>query len=119
MGLSDRLTFRVVNDLVHDLTAGMVPGAVAALWMVRNGAAGSLTPEALSGLVRGWSWIVGAVFVAMVVFIVTGAIRLSYRARNISPEALAAQGRSALIKHAFFVAASVYAVVMAFMVLQP
>jgi hypothetical protein len=70
-------------------------------------------------LVRGWSWIVGVIFIAIVVFVVTGSIRISYRLRNVKGDAVAAQGRSALIKHAAFVALFVYATVVAFMVIQP
>jgi hypothetical protein len=119
MGLADRLSFRVINDLVHDVTAGTVPGAALALWLVRTGAKASLSPEALAILVRSWSWIVGVIFLAIVFFVVTGSIRLSYRTRNISAGALKAQGRSALIKHAVFISVFVYATVVAFMVIQP
>ncbi len=119
MGLTDRLPFRVVNDLVHDLTAGVFPGAVFGLWMVRSGAQAVLSPDALATMVRGWSWIVLVLFIAFAIFILTGSIRVSYRVRNIKPEALASQGRAALIKHAVFVAVFVYAAVVAFTVIQP
>ena len=119
MKLSDRLSFRVVNDLVHDVTAGVFPGAVLALWLVRRGASAVLGPDALSTMIRGWSWIVLALFIVVVVFVVTGSIRVGYRVRNISPEALQAQGRSAMIKHAVFVLVFVCATVVAFSVIQP
>jgi hypothetical protein len=108
-----------VNDLLHDLTAGVVPGAVLALWYVRNGAKATLTPIDLATLVSSWSWIVALILVALVVFVVTGSIRISYRTRNVKDSALVAQGRSALIKHAFFVAIFVFASAMAFMLIQP
>jgi hypothetical protein len=119
MGLTDRLPLRVMNDLAHDVTAGVVPGAVLALWLVRNGAKASLGPEALATMVRGWSWIVLVLFVAVVIFVVTGSIRVTYRTLNIRKEALEAQGRSALIKHAVFVPLFVYAAVVAFTIIQP
>lgn len=119
MGLTDRSSFRLVNDLVHDVTAGIVPGAVLSLWLVRNGAKASLGPAVLSTLVGSWSWIVLVVFVAMVVFIVTGSVRLAYRSHHVSLHAIKAQGRSALIKHAVFVVLFVFATLMAFIVIQP
>ena len=119
MKLSDRLSFRVVNDLLHDVTAGVFPGAVLALWLVRKGAAATLSPDAVATMVRSWSWIVLLLFVVIVVFVVTGSMRVSYRTRNISAEALQAQGRSAMIKHAVFVLVFVYATVVAFTVIQP
>ena len=119
MGVTDRLSFRIANDLVHDVTAGVVPGTVLALWLVRAGAKGTIAPAELSTLVSSWSWIVLLIFVAVVIFVVTGSIRISYRTRNIRPEALKAQGRSALIKHAVFVLVFVYATVVGFMVIQP
>ena len=119
MGLSDRLTFRVVNDLVHDLTAGIVPGAVLGLWFVRNGAKATLSPVDFASLVSGWSWIVAMIFAALAIFVITGSIRISYRVRNIKDSALAAQGRAALIKHAAFVIVFVYSAAMAFALIQP
>jgi putative copper export protein len=119
MALSDRLSFRVINDLVHDITAGVFPGAVLALWLVRNGARATLAPEAVSSLAQSWSWIVLVLFVALVLFVVTGSIRVSYRLHNIRTEETAAQGRSALIKHVVFILVFVYAAVVAFSVIQP
>jgi len=119
MGASRFWSLRVINDLVHDLTAGVVPGVVLALWLVRRGAEASLDPAALAALVRGWSWIVAVIFAAIAIFVVTGSIRVSYRTSNIDPEALQAHGRSALVKHAAFILVFVYATVMAFRVIQP
>lgn len=119
MALSDRTTLRAINDLIHDLTAGIFPGAVLALWLVRNGARATMTPQALSDLAQSWSWIVLLMFIALAIFVITGSIRVSYRIRNTKPEAVASQGRVALIKHAFFVGIFVYSAVVAFMVIQP
>jgi putative copper export protein len=119
VAMSDHLSVRVTNDLVHDVTAGVVPGAVLALWFVRAAAKAALAPADVSTLVQGWSWIVLLMFVAVVIFVVTGSIRLVYRTRNLRDDALPAQGRSALIKHAVFVAIFVVAVVEAFVLLQP
>ena len=118
MRLSTMLWFRVANDLLHDLTAGVVPGVVLALWMVRNGAKTALAPEATATLITSWSWIVFVIFLAIVVLVVTGAVRISYRTRNIREDAMHAQGLSAMIKHAVFVAVFVYATVVAFGILQ-
>ena len=119
MGLTQRLWFRILNDLVHDVTAGVVPGAVLALWLVRNGAKTTLNPTDLSALAQSWTWIILAVFVALAVFVVTGSIRISYRTRNLRADALQSQGRAVLIKHAVFILLFLYATVMAFVLIQP
>jgi hypothetical protein len=119
MGITQRLWFRVLNDLVHDVTAGVVPGAVLALWLVRTGAKATLNASDLSALAQSWTWIVPLIFGALVIFAVTGSIRLGYRTRNLRPDALQAQGRAALIKHGVFILLFLYATVMAFVVIQP
>jgi hypothetical protein len=116
--LTNMLWVRVLNDLLHDLTAGFVPGAVLALWMARRGAASTLSAQALSPLVASWSWVVLLLFIALFILVVTGAVRLNYRTRNTREDALPAQGRAATIKHVVFVAVFVFSVVVAFSVLQ-
>jgi len=119
MALSDHLSVRAVNDMVHDLSAGVVPAQALALWLVRQGAKATLAPDAMASLVRGWSWIVLVIVVAMVLLVITGSIRLGYRTRNLREDALAAQARSALVKHGVMVALFVGGVVLAFMAIQP
>ena len=111
MKLSQRPTFQIVIDLVHDLTAGMLPGAVLALWLVRRGAEASLGSDAASTLAQSWTWIVAFIFVTLVIFVVSGSIRLSYHAQ--------AHGRVALIKHSAFILVWVGATIVAFTVIQP
>jgi hypothetical protein len=119
MALSDHISLRVLNDIVHDLSAGVVPAQALALWLVRQGATPALAPDALAALVRGWSWIVAVIVVAMVLLVITGSIRLSYRTRNLRGDAVATQSRAALIKHGVMVALFLGGVVLAIMAIQP
>jgi hypothetical protein len=119
MRITDSLAFRAVNDLVHDLMAGLVPGAVLSLWLVRSAAEVSLDPQALATLVRGWSWLVLVMFGALAVLGVTGVIRTGYRGRNIREHAMGVQSRSSAIKHVVFVTVFVTATVTGFMVIAP
>jgi putative copper export protein len=119
MGLSNRLWFRVVNDLLHDVAAGVSPGAVLALWLVRAGAKEALPSEMFATTMRTWSWILLILFAALVVSVVTGSVRLNYRTLGVSPDALEAKGRAALAKHAVFAVVFVASAVAAFSILQP
>lgn len=119
MGLSNRLWFRVVNDLLHDVAAGVSPGAVLALWLVRAGAKETLPPDMFATTMRTWSWILLILFVGLVVSVVTGSVRLNYRNLNVSADAVQAKGRAALAKHAVFTVLFVGSAVAAFSILQP
>ena len=119
MPLSNRVWFRVVNDFLHDMAAGLGPGAVLALRIVSDHARATLAPEVFADLVRSWSWVVLVLFLALVVLLITGAVRLNYRTLGVRDDALAAKGRMALIKHAAFVLLFVAAVVEAFILLNP
>lgn len=118
MHLTDRVWFRIVNDLLHDVAAGVLPGSVLALWLVRSGAPAGLDPAALSEMVRTWSWLVLVLFLAAVVIVITGGIRTLYWSATVRPDDQASRGRSALIKHALFVAVFVYAAVVGFGLIQ-
>jgi putative copper export protein len=116
--ITDMQWVRVVNDLLHDVSAGLGPGAVLALWYVRSGATGTLDPAVLADMTRTWTWVLVILFGALAVLIVTGAVRLSYHMAFVSPEAQQARGRAALVKHAVLVTLFVYAVVVAIGLLQ-
>lgn len=116
--LSDHIWFRISFDVLHDLSAGVGPGAVLALWMVHKGAATTLDPAALATMVTSWAWILLVLFTALVVLVVTGSVRLSYWNATIRPDAEKTRGRSALIKHVVFVGVFVYVTVVAFGLLQ-
>jgi hypothetical protein len=103
MGFSNRLWFRVVNDILHDLSAGVSPGAVLALWLVSSGARRTLPADMYRTTTAGWSWILLVLFLALVVLVVTGSMRLNYRTLGVSEDALPAKGRAAMAKHAVFV----------------
>jgi hypothetical protein len=118
MALSSRVWFRVVNDLLHDLAAGVAPGSVLAMWLVRNGARTTLDPVALATTTRSWSWIVLLLFVALGVVIVTGAVRLNYWSATVRPEDQKSRGRAALVKHSVFAVILVGAFVVAIGLLQ-
>ena len=110
---------RAFNDVLHDLAAGMWPGAVLALWMARHAADASLGAQAASDMVRSWTWILTIMLVALVVQVATGGVRLFYWKQPISPELIQARGRVAAAKHAVFVLVFLGAAVFAFMLLQP
>ena len=114
MRLTSRTWLRVVNDLLHDMAAGLAPGSVLALWLVRNGAAATVDPTTLAEMTRTWSWIVLVLLVALVVIVATGAVRTYYWSATIRPEDAKSRGRAALIKHAVFAVVFVYAAVVAF-----
>ena len=108
-----RLWVRVVNDILHDLSAGAWPGAVAAAWLVRSGARGALSAAAFADLQQAWSAVFLIMAVALAVLVVTGIVRLRYRSLGIPPDLLAARTRAALIKHAVFVTVFLLAIVAA------
>lgn len=114
MGLTRMVWFRVVNDILHDVAAGLVPGTALALWLVRGGATSVVDPSTLATLARGWTWFVLVLFVALAVLVATGGVRVVYWSSTIKPEDQTSRGRSALVKHALFVALVVYAAVVGF-----
>jgi heme/copper-type cytochrome/quinol oxidase subunit 2 len=118
MHLTRHASFRAVNDLLHDLAAGVGPGAVLALWLARGGALKVLDPAAVLDMTRSWTWVLLILFVALVVLVVTGAVRLSYHNVTTRPEKEAERGRAALIKHVVFAAIFVGSAIVAFGLLQ-
>ena len=110
--------FRVINDLLHDTAAGIAPGSVLALWFVQRGAAATIDPTVVATMVRAWSWIVGILFAALVVLIVTGLVRTNYWSATVRPENEKSRGRAALVKHVVFAIVFVYAAAVAFSILQ-
>ena len=118
MALTSAKWFRVTNDVVHDLAAGMWPGLVLGMWLVRRGAAQILGAEAVGQLARTWTWVLGVAVAVAAVQIATGAARLSYRYHGIPEEVRTERGKIALAKHAVFVTAAVGALWMAFTTLQ-
>ncbi len=119
MRLSSRLWFRVIVDLLHDLAAGAWPGAVVALWMIRNGARTTLAPDVFATVARTWSSVLLILLWALVVQVATGVIRLNYWSLAISPDAVKSRSRAAQIKHVFFALVYTAATVAAFTLLQP
>jgi putative copper export protein len=118
MAISEQLWFRVINDSLHDLAAGVGPGAVIGLWLVRDGARATLEPPVFAGLTQTWASILIVLFLALTVLVLTGALRLTYRTIGVKPEALASRGRAALIKHALFVSIFIVATAAVFSMLQ-
>ena len=119
MDIWRRTTPRVINDVLHDLAAGTWPGAVFALWILRSGARGALTPEALALTLKTWSGIYLILAIALATLVATGAGRLTYRGYGVKPALLASRGRTALIKHACFATVIVLVTVAAFFLLAP
>jgi len=118
VALSERLWFRVINDSLHDLSAGAGPGAVIGVWLARNGARATLDPAGFASLGRTWTPLLFVLFLALAILVVTGAVRLSYRTLGTAPDALAGKGRTALIKHALFVAVFIASTAVAFSLIQ-
>lgn len=87
MGLTKMVWFRVVNDLVHDIAAGMWPGMVVALWIVRRGALPVLDAEAVTTLASTWTWVLLAALVAATGQVVSGTVRLGYHYDGVPDEA--------------------------------
>ncbi len=119
MPFTHRAWFRAINDSLHVLAAGVVPGAALAVTMARSSAKATLDPVVFTGLVQSWTWVLMILMVGIVVLVITGAIRIGYRTLNVVPEALPAKGRAALAKHLFFVALLIYSAVLAFTAVQP
>ena len=117
MGLTHRLWFRIVNDVVHDLAAGAWPGAVMALWIARSVARGSVPSDVYAVVQRAWSGIPLIMIVALAVLVATGGVRLYYRGFGLPGELLKARGRAALIKHAVFTTVFLVATVIGFAML--
>jgi len=115
----DHAWLRAVNDLIHDVMAGLVPGAVLSLWLVRGAAQTSLDPVAFGTLVRGWSWIVFVILGALAMLALTGAIRTGHRSVSVSPRAKASQFRAVLTKHAVLVTVFATSIAAAFVAIRP
>ena len=107
---------RTANAVVHDLAAGLWPGAVLALWIAHAGAA-DFAPAGTTAPIRvAWSGIYAILFLELAIQVVTGLIRLRHRGLGVSTEALAAKNSVAQAKHVAFaavlLAATVGAVVL-------
>ena len=109
---------KAINDIVHDLAAGVLPGAVLALWVVRGHLASVVGAQAASDMARSWTWILTIMLAALVVQVATGGARLLYWKAPLAPEKVQAKARIAGAKHAVFVLVFVGAAVAAFMLLQ-
>jgi putative copper export protein len=118
MGAAVKTWSRAINDILHDLAAGVWPGAVFALWMVRRTATSALGSQAMSSaLARSWTWILAVMLAALVVQVATGGARLFYWKAPVDPSQVRKKGRVAGAKHAVFVLIFVIAAVEAFALL--
>lgn len=100
---------RMFNDFVHDISAGLFPGAVAAVWALKTAIA--TVDPGRAGLVRqavGGVWFILAG--ALACLVVTGIFRLGYWRLNVREGFLETKGRTAVIKHMAFVAAQLLAI---------
>ena len=109
----------IVIDILHDLTAGIWPGAVIALWLARTRTEETLPPDDFAELLSSWSVVLLVMLAALAVLVATGLVRANYRALGTTSDWLKRRTRSALIKHAVFVTVYVVAAVFAFRLLQP
>jgi hypothetical protein len=110
---------RAINDMLHGLAAGAFPGAVMALWIVRNTATPVLGSQAMASLLaRSWTWVLTIMLVALVVQVATGGARLFYWKVPVAADQVQKKGRVAGAKHAVFVLVFVGAAIAAFMLLS-
>jgi putative copper export protein len=119
MKLTERVWFRVIIDLVHDISGPAWIGGVYVLWMVRNAARAVLTPDAFTTVQATWSWILLALLIAIVIQVATGLTRAGYWSAHLDPEKADAKRRTAWVKHAVFGLLFIVAAVEAFVILQP
>jgi len=100
--------WRIANDYVHDMCAGLFPGAVAATWIVKGAMdaaeqGGGAAVRAASGGV--WFVLVGA----LSLLALTGTLRLRYWRLNVREGFIPTKARMAAIKHFAFVATQLLA----------
>lgn len=116
MAIASNVYARTAIDFVHDVSAGLFPGAVLSAWLIR-GRFVSASPDSLEALAKASTslWIV--LFVALAAIIVTGAIRLSYWKLNVRSGFMEAKVRMAQIKHAAFVLVTIASIVVMFSLL--
>lgn len=96
------LNGRIANDLLHDLAAGVFPGAVGGAWLVR-GVLEAMDPGkgAVVTLASGPLW--GVCFVGLAVSISTGLLRLRYWRLNVRSGFFESKKQMAATKHILFV----------------
>lgn len=110
MAEQNNLNGRVANDLLHDLSAGLFPGAVIAAWLLRAGVdrvdpgRGAVVAEASEGL-----WLILAF--ALSLLIATGIMRLRYWRLNVRSGFLESKRHMAVTKHVVFVTVQLLAAV--------
>jgi putative copper export protein len=114
----DNLYVRATNDIVHDLAAGLWPGAVLALAVMRGGLAGTARPDRLPVVLEAWYGVFWLAALAVAALVFTGAVRLRYRTMGIEPSSLPGRGRAATYKHVVFVSVFVLALAAAVVMLR-
>jgi hypothetical protein len=107
------------NDILHDLAAGVWPGAAIAMWIARGSVQTLLSAEELNTVLRAWSGLFGFLLLVLVVQLVTGTFRLSYWNKVVIPEQVKPKGRVTWAKHGVFVASLIASATVVFMALQP
>jgi putative copper export protein len=101
---------RIANDIVHDLSAGLWPGAAVAVWLVRRGAEAGLTSATVNVSPIAYGAVFPVMVAALAALVVTGLVRLGYRGVRGSPKTLV---RTVLIKHAAFSSVFILATALA------
>jgi putative copper export protein len=103
------------NDIVHDLSAGLWPGAAAALWLIRS-RTDHLPGGVLSASLPAWPSVFLIMLVALAALVVTGAVRLNYRSSALT--AGTQRTRTVLVKHTVFTLVFIASTVVAFRSIQ-
>lgn len=93
---------RVIVEFVHDIAAGVFPGAVWFAWMIRDRMEVA-APEALPSLGRASSSLWLILIAALLAIAITGGFRLAYWRLNVQEDALEYKRRLIWMKHTAFV----------------
>jgi hypothetical protein len=113
-----RLWLRTLIDALHALSAGLVPGAAAALWVARSSAQATLDPVAFADLVQTWTPVLLVPLVAIGLLVATGLARLAHRTTHVVPEAIGPKSRATLVEHGVFVVLLASATAWLFVMVQ-
>lgn len=113
MGLSSRNVVHAVTDIVHDVAAGIFPGAVIGAWLYERAlgaasvGAGDPTAEATGPLLV-------LLLADLIVLVATGLVRLNHWQLNVRSGFLQTKAQMAVLKHIVFVVVLVLSAVALF-----
>jgi hypothetical protein len=113
MAIINNFYIRAAMEFVHDISAGLFPGAVLAAWMIRRNLELS-SPAALRELEKASTGLWLVLLAAAALLVLTGAARLRYWQLNLRAGTLGAKRRSIQLKHTAFVLLLIGSVALTF-----